>query len=120
MVGQTQDGDNNSNEETSAHGLRMSFVWRVRYRFQLATQWLAYLNFVLLIVAVSKSLGFRALPVLAIAVPVGFLCMYLWGWFLDVFARQQHNDEIEYLKRSPAWKIHMENNEMLKKLTEDK
>ena len=91
-------------------------LWRIRYRLQLGQQWLAYVNFGLLLVTVAKMFGLSALYALAV-IPIGFIGMYLWGWFLDAVAKQQHNDELEYLKRSPAWKVHMENHHMLKEIS---
>lgn len=39
-------------------------------------------------------------------VPLGFLGMWLFGWFVVEKARGYAKDEAEQLKRSPAWEKH--------------
>ena len=94
-------------------------LWNQKYRFQLGQQWLVFVNFALLLITVAKSLGLKAGPVLLIAIPCGFLGMWLWGFFLDVVVKQGQNDEREALKRSPAWRLHQENNRLLKGIKEE-
>lgn len=80
-----------------------AFFWRQWYRFGLGTQFLGLINFVLLVVAVSKQLGFRALPALMVAVPVGLCCVLGWGYFLDRRMKAQETNERIIINRSPIY-----------------
>ena len=96
-----------------------SVLWAQKYRFQLGQQWLVFVNFALLLVAVSKSMDLRAGPILLVAVPFGFVAMWAWGWFLDVVVKQAQMDEREAIRRSPAMQLHEENNRLIKQLRSD-
>ena len=95
------------------------WTWSQKYRFQLGQQWLIFASFGLLLITVAKSLGLRAGSVLVIAIPLGFLCMWLWGWFLDVVVKQGQQDEQEIIRRSKIWPIQVEHMEETKRLLEE-
>jgi hypothetical protein len=80
--------------------------FRILYRYQLGFVFISMMNFAMLVVIAAKSLGFRALPALAVAIPVGFFGVWLLGYFLDSHGRSQETNEQIFIERSPLAKEH--------------
>ena len=83
-----------------------NWIWNQKYRVQLGMQWLVIVNFSLLLITVSKALGLRAGAVLAIAVPLGFIGMWLFGYVLDKIVRGGESDEATQIHRLPILRNH--------------
>ncbi len=84
------------------------FFFSQKYRFDLGHQFLAMLNFALLIIAASDKLRYytgvqRAWVLVAAAVPLGFLGMWLVGFFLDRVVKYGQASNLEAVKRNPVW-----------------
>ncbi len=83
------------------------FLFHQKYRFDLGHQFLVFLNFTLLIIAASDKLRYytnipRTWVLLVVAVPCGFLGVWLFGTFLDKFVRYGQAYNIEASKRNPV------------------
>ena len=79
-----------------------------RFRLSIGQQFLAYINFVLLVITASRELkpvlGIERTSVLVgIAVPVAFFFLWAIGYAMDRYFKMPEIDEGEYIKRSPAW-----------------
>ncbi|MBU2572901.1 MAG: hypothetical protein KKH28_02340 [Elusimicrobia bacterium] len=84
------------------------FFFNQKYRFDLGHQFLAMVNFALLVIAASDKLRYytsvqRTWVLVAAAVPLGFLGMWLVGFFLDRFVKYGQACNIEAVKRNPLW-----------------
>jgi hypothetical protein len=84
------------------------FFFSQKYRFDLGNQFLAMVNFALLIIAASDKLRYytgvqRAWMLVAAAVPLGFLGMWLVGYFLDSVVKYGQAYNLEAVKRNPVW-----------------
>lgn len=82
------------------------FFFRQKYRFDLGQQFMTVLNFTLLLIAASDKLRYytsinRTWQLVLIAVPSGFLGMWLFGFFLDQVVRYGQAYNIEAAKRNP-------------------
>ena len=91
-------------------GLR-DWLYAQKFRFERGQQFLAFVNFVLLLLVASNSLKTWGFPRWAVwaMIPVGFFGMWAFGWFVVEVVRGFQKDETEALKRSPAWQKHEEN-----------
>ena len=91
--------------------LLRNWAYSQKFRFERGQQFLAFVNFGLLLLIASdrlKSWGFPRWSVYAM-IPMGFFGMWLFGWFVVEVVRGFQKDEEEALKRSPAWVKHREN-----------
>lgn len=84
------------------------FLFRQKYRFDLGHQFLAVMNFTLLLIAASDKLRYytnipRTWVLVLIAVPAGFMGVWLFGFFLDRIVRYGQAYNIEASKRNPLW-----------------
>lgn len=91
-----------------------------KYRFDLGHQFLAVLNFALLVIAASDKLRYytgvpRTWMLILIAIPLGFFGMWLLGYFLDNVVRYGQAYSLEQAKRNPSVE---ENRERLKRIEE--
>lgn len=83
-----------------------------KYRFDLGFQFLAIVNFMLLVITTATSLrAYMHLPktsvLLALAVPSAFLGVWLFGWFLDRVVRYGQAYNIEAHRRNPVAEEHI-------------
>lgn len=91
--------------------LLRNWAYSQKFRFERGQQFLAFVNFGLLLLIASdrlKSWGFPRWAVYAM-IPLGFFGMWLFGWFVVEKVKGFQKDEEEALKRSPAWVKHREN-----------
>ena len=84
------------------------FFFNQKYRFDLGQQFLAMVNFALLVIAASDKLRYytgiqRAWLMVVFAVPLGFLGMWLVGFFLDRVVKYGQAYNLEAVKRNPVW-----------------
>lgn len=84
-----------------------------KYRFDLGQQFLVFVNFTLLLITASDKLRYytnipRTWILVAVAVPLGFLGMWLFGLFLDKVVRYAQAVNLEAAKRNPLWEEQME------------
>jgi len=109
------------NQESSdiSHGFRVRLArWREaffaqKYRFDLGQSYLVVVNFTLLIITASDKLQkFFGIPklssLLIVIVPLGFVSVWLFGYFMDKVVRAHQMAERQSLKRSEIWNQHME------------
>lgn len=100
-----------------------------KYRFDLGMQFMAFINFALLIVASSDKLKIwtgidDTRTLILLAVPGAFVLVWLLGFILDVLVKYQYMQETVAVKRSPLWnkvfdgieQLDEKMNEMYKKL----
>lgn len=101
------------------HPLRVRLArWREiffaqKYRFDLGQSFLVILNFTLLIIAASDKLQiFFGIPrlrsLLIVIVPLGFIGVWLFGFFMDRVVRAAQMAERQSIKRSEVWTNHNE------------
>ena len=79
-----------------------------RFRLSLGQQFLAYINFVLLVLAASRELKWilgveSTAALVSIMVPLAFFGLWAFGYAMDKYFKMPEIDEAEYIKRSPAW-----------------
>jgi hypothetical protein len=89
------------------------FAFSQKYRFDLGFQFLAMVNFMLLVVTTATTLrAHMELPrtsiLLAIALPSAFFGVWLFGWFLDRVVRYGQAYNIEAHRRNPVAERHIE------------
>jgi hypothetical protein len=100
-------------------GLRVRLArWREvffaqKYRFDLGQSFLVILNFTLLIITASDKLQvFFGIPrlrsLLILIVPIGFVGVWVFGYFMDKIVRAAQMTERQSLKRSEIWLRHNE------------
>ncbi len=100
-------------------GLRVRLArWRElffaqKYRFDLGQSFLVVVNFTLLIITASDKLQiFFGIPrlrtVLIVIVPLGFIGVWLFGYFMDKVVRAAQMAERQSIKRSELWINHNE------------
>lgn len=82
------------------------FLFHQKYRFDLGHQFLVFLNFTLLLITASDKLRYytnipRTWVLVAVAVPLGFAGVWLFGTFLDKVVRYGQAYNIEAAKRNP-------------------
>ena len=82
-----------------------------KYRFDLGQSFLVIVNFTLLIITASDKLQtFFGIPrlrsLLVILVPIGFIGVWVFGFFMDKIVRAAQMAERQAIKRSEVWTIH--------------
>jgi len=82
-----------------------------KYRFDLGQSFLVIINFTLLIVTASDKVQvFFVIPrlrsLLILIVPLGFLGVWLFGYFMDKVVRASQMAERQAMKRSEVWTAH--------------
>jgi hypothetical protein len=82
-----------------------------KYRFDLGQSFLVILNFTLLIITASdKLMIFFGIPrlreLLVVIIPMGFLGVWLFGFFMDKIVRAGQMAERQSVKRSDVWHHH--------------
>lgn len=87
------------------------FFFSQKYRFDLGQSFLTVVNFTLLIITASdKLMAFFGVPrlytlVLAL-VPIGFVGVWLFGYFMDKVVRAAQMAERQTVRRSEVWTRH--------------
>lgn len=89
-------------------GIFRDWLYEQKFRFDRGQQFMVFINFSLLVITTSKVLGFSGWLVL-ILVPVAFVSVWAFGWFVIEVTRGVEKEEREFLKRSWGWKKHEEN-----------
>lgn len=89
-----------------------------KYRFELGQSFLVIVNFTLLIITASDKLQiFLGIPrlrsLLIVIVPLGFLSVWLFGYFMDKVVRAAQMAERQSMKRSEVWTKHNEQMERM-------
>lgn len=84
-----------------------------KYRFDLGQSFLVILNFTLLIITASDKLQiFFGIPrlrsLLIVIVPLGFIGVWCFGYFMDKVVRAAQMAERQSIKRSEVWTNHIE------------
>jgi hypothetical protein len=84
-----------------------------KYRFDLGQSFLVILNFTLLIITASdKLMIFFGIPrlreLLVVIIPMGFLGVWLFGYFMDKIVRAGQMAERQSVRRSEVWQHHHE------------
>lgn len=84
-----------------------------KYRFDLGQSFLVILNFTLLIITASDKLQiFFGIPrlrsLLIVIVPLGFIGVWCFGYFMDKVVRAAQMAERQSIKRSEVWTTHIE------------
>lgn len=84
-----------------------------KYRFDLGQSFLVVANFTLLIITASDKLQiFFGIPrlrsLLIVIVPVGFIGVWLFGYFMDKVVRAAQMSERQTVRRSEVWTRHNE------------
>ncbi len=84
-----------------------------KYRFDLGQSFLVVVNFTLLIITASDKLQiFFGIPrlrsLLIVIVPLGFVGVWLFGYFMDKVVRAAQMAERQSIKRSEVWTKHNE------------
>ena len=86
-----------------------------KYRFDLGQSFLVILNFTLLIITASdKLMIFFGIPrlreLMVVIIPLGFIGVWLFGFFMDKIVRAGQMAERQSVRRSEVW--HHHNNQM--------
>ncbi len=94
------------------------FFFAQKYRFDLGQSFLVIVNFTLLIITASDKLQlFFGIPrlreLLFVIVPLGFLGVWLFGYFMDRVVRAAQMAERQSMKRSEVWSRHNEQMERM-------
>lgn len=89
------------------------FFFAQKYRFDLGQSFLVVVNFTLLIITASDKLQvFFGIPrlrsLLILIVPLGFLGVWVFGYFMDKVVRAAQMAERQAMKRSEVWLRHNE------------
>jgi hypothetical protein len=84
-----------------------------KYRFDLGQSFLVILNFTLLIITASDKLQiFFGIPrlrsLIIVIVPLGFVGVWMFGYFMDRVVRAAQMGERQSIKRSEVWTRHNE------------
>ena len=92
-----------------------------KYRFDLGQSFLVVVNFTLLIITASDKLQiFFGIPrlrtILLLIVPLGFIGVWLFGYFMDRVVRAAQMAERQSVKRSEIWTRH---NEQMDRIEEE-
>jgi hypothetical protein len=87
------------------------FFFAQKYRFDLGQSFLVVVNFTLLIITASDKLKIffgigRLGSLLILIVPLGFLGVWLFGYFMDKVVRAAQMAERQSMKRSEVWGKH--------------
>ncbi len=101
----------------SSHRVRLA-RWREtffaqKYRFDLGQSFLVVVNFTLLIITASDKLMIffgidRLRSLLGVIIPLGFVGVWLFGYFMDRVVRAAQMAERQSMKRSEVWREHRE------------
>ncbi|MFA5834354.1 MAG: hypothetical protein WDA22_12835 [Bacteroidota bacterium] len=116
------ESQNSSHHETLVRLARWREVFFAqKYRFDLGQSFLVILNFTLLIITASDKLQiFFGIPrlrsLLIVIVPLGFIGVWLFGYFMDKVVRAAQMAERQSVKRSELWTKH---NEQMNRLEEE-
>jgi hypothetical protein len=89
------------------------FFFAQKYRFDLGQSFLVVINFTLLIITASDKLQiFFGIPrlrsLLILLIPLGFIGVWLFGYFMDKVVRAAQMAERQSMKRSEVWSKHNE------------
>jgi hypothetical protein len=89
------------------------FFFAQKYRFDLGQSFLVIVNFTLLIITASDKLQiFFGIPrlrsLIILIVPLGFLGVWIFGYFMDKVVRAAQMAERQSMKRSEVWTKHHE------------
>lgn len=89
------------------------YFFAQKYRFDLGQSFLVIVNFTLLIITASDKLQiFFGIPrlrsLLIVIVPLGFIGVWLFGYFMDKVVRAAQMAERQSIKRSEVWTRHIE------------
>ncbi len=88
------------------------FFFAQKYRFDLGQSFLVIVNFMLLIITASDKLqiffGLRLRSLIIVIVPLGFLGVWMFGYFMDKVVRAAQMAERQSVKRSEVWSKHNE------------
>src|SRR3972149_5993177 len=89
------------------------FFFAQKYRFDLGQSFLVIVNFTLLIITASDKLQiFFGIPrlrsLIILIVPLGFLGVWVFGYFMDKIVRAAQMAERQSMKRSEVWTRHNE------------
>ena len=104
----------NSRHETLVRLARWREVFFAqKYRFDLGQSFLVIVNFTLLIITASDKLQiFFGIPrlrsLLVVILPLGFLAVWFFGYFMDKVVRAAQMAERQSIKRSEVWTKHNE------------
>lgn len=87
------------------------FFFAQKYRFDLGQSFLVIVNFTLLIITASDKLQiFFGIPrlrsLLIVIVPLGFIGVWIFGYFMDKVVRAAQMSERQSMKRSEVWADH--------------
>lgn len=94
------------------------FLFSQKFRFDLGQSFLGFMNFTLLLIAASDKLKIylgieRTWVLVLVAVVGGYICVWLFGFFLDTVVKyQQHYSNTSVLRNPHA----LENYERLKRI----
>jgi len=82
-----------------------------KYRFDLGQSFMVAVNFTLLLITASDKLQiFLGIPrlrsMLVLIVPLGFLAVWFFGYFMDRIVRAGQMAERQAMKRSEVWVQH--------------
>ncbi|MBF8247307.1 MAG: hypothetical protein HW374_107 [Bacteroidetes bacterium] len=82
-----------------------------KYRFDLGQSFMVAANFTLLLITASDKLQiFFGIPrlrsLLILIVPLGFLAVWFFGYFMDRIVRAGQMAERQAMKRSEVWVLH--------------
>jgi len=94
------------------------FFFAQKYRFDLGQSFLVIVNFTLLIITASDKLQiFFGIPrlrsLIILIVPLGFLAVWIFGYFMDKVVRAAQMAERQSIKRSEVWTKHNEQMERM-------
>lgn len=89
------------------------FLFNQKYRFDLGYQFMTVLNFTLLLITASDKLRFytgisRTWILVLVALPLGYLGVWIFGLFLDKFVRYGQAYNLEAVKRNPLFDMQKE------------
>ena len=96
------------------------FFFAQKYRFDLGQSFLVIINFTLLIITASDKLSiFFGIPrlrsLILLIVPVGFLSVWFFGFFMDKIVRAAQMAERQSMKRSEVWSRHNDQMDRIEK-----
>ncbi len=117
-----------SKQESSQLRVRVA-RWREiffsqKYRFDLGQSFLVVLNFTLLIITASdKLMIFFGIPrlreLLVVIIPMGFLGVWLFGFFMDKIVRAGQMAERQSVRRSEVWHHHNDQMDRMEQLIKE-
>jgi hypothetical protein len=95
-----------------------------KYRFDLGQSFLVVVNFTLLIITASDKLSlFLGIPrlrsLLLIIVPLGFIGVWVFGYFMDKVVKAGQMAERQSMKRSEVWTRHNEQMDRIEREIQD-